>query len=303
MRAMTITLLLASICATTQIVAAAELPSERPRAYPPEMPSAEVVTYKKVDAVDLKMYVYRHKTTQAPRPAIIFFFGGGWTSGSPEQFRYQCEYLASRGVTAISADYRVKSRHNTTAIDCVRDAADAIRYVRANASRLGVDADRIVAAGGSAGGHLAACLGTLAKIPGDAGPNGDVDFRPNAMILFNPALNLGDGAGQKLTTERTGVDPLEISPFHHVDDKTPPTLLLFGTDDKMVPAAQAFVKKMDQTGGRCEMELYPGEGHGFFNLGRDENKMFRATLERTDKFLESLGYVTGSPQVAEFFRN
>lgn len=280
-----------------------DLPAKPVLHYPPQLPGTVEETYKRVGEVELKLYVYRAEARNAKRPAIIFFFGGGWTGGSPAQFRYQCEYLASRGVTAITADYRVKSRHNVLAIDCLRDAADAIRYVRANAARFSVDPEKIIAAGGSAGGHLAACLGTLAEIPGDDGPNRDVDYRPNAMVLFNPALHFGDGVGLQLTSERTGVDPLTISPFHHVDGKTPPTLLLFGTEDRMTDAAKAFADKMQNAGRHCELQLYEGETHGFFNVGRNENKMFRATLERTDVFLESLGYVNGLPQVADFFRH
>ena len=98
------------------------------------------------------------------RPAIVCFFGGGWTGGTPRQFLPQCKYLATRGMVAIAADYRVASRNHVKAVDCVRDAKSAIRYVRKNAARLGVDPERIVAAGGSAGGHLAAACGTISGL-------------------------------------------------------------------------------------------------------------------------------------------
>lgn len=117
--------------------------------------------YKTVGEVKLPIYIFAppdHKPTDR-RPAIIFFFGGGWTSGTPRQFEPQCRYLASRGMVAMTADYRVFSRHGTLAVKCVEDAKSAIRWVRANASRLGVDPKRIAAGGGSAGGHIAACAG------------------------------------------------------------------------------------------------------------------------------------------------
>jgi acetyl esterase len=312
----TMLFLLASLFSATTLPTTAdgvELPKKGANGYPPELPKATAEVYKQVGDVKLQLYVHRppqskagdanEKATAVGRPAIIFFFGGGWNGGSPGQFRYQCEYLASRGMIAVTADYRVASRQGVKAIDCVRDAADAVRYLRTNAAKFGLDPNKIVAAGGSAGGHLAACLGTLPEIPTAAGTQSDVSYCPNAMLLFNPALDLSDGkTGLALTSERTGVDPLVISPLAHVSKQTPPTLLLFGSEDKMVEAARAFSEKLQQLDGRCELEVYPGQAHGFFNVGRDENRPFLATLERADRFLESLGYVTGSPQVANFFK-
>ena len=71
------------------------------------------------------------------RPAIVFFFGGGWTGGSPGQFEQQCKYLASRGMVAITADYRVASRHNVKAMCCVADAKSAIRFRAQERGRAG----------------------------------------------------------------------------------------------------------------------------------------------------------------------
>src|SRR6185436_11894787 len=131
--------------------------------YPPEFSGAQTVTYKTVGETKLALYVFNpegHKASDT-RPAIVFFFGGGWTSGSPAQFEQQCRYLASRGMVAMTADYRVASRHQVKAAQCVADAKSAIRYVRAHAKELGVDPKRIAAGGGSAGGHIAGCTGTL----------------------------------------------------------------------------------------------------------------------------------------------
>ena len=172
----------------------------------------------------LKLYVFEPEDWKPTdkRPAIVCFFGGGWTGGTPRQFLPQCKYLATRGMVAIAADYRVASRNHVKAVDCVRDAKSAIRYVRKNAARLGVDPQRIVAAGGSAGGHLAAACGTIA---GFDEPNEDagVSSRPNAMLLFNPAVVLAPVEGldldsERLATlgERMGTNPRDLSPYHHV---------------------------------------------------------------------------------------
>ena len=121
------------------------------------------------------------------RPAIVFFFGGGWTSGKLEQFEPQASHLARRGMVAARADYRVKSRHGVTPKECVEDAKSAVRWMRANAAKLGVDPDRIVAAGGSAGGHIAACTAFSPGLDAE-GEDANVSSKPNALVLFNPVL-------------------------------------------------------------------------------------------------------------------
>ena len=95
------------------------------------------------------------------RPAIVFFFGGGWKNGSYLQFVAQSDYFASRGMVAASADYRIESIHHTTPDKCVEDAKSAVRYLRQHASELGIDPGKVVAGGGSAGGHIAACTALI----------------------------------------------------------------------------------------------------------------------------------------------
>jgi acetyl esterase/lipase len=279
------------------------------RAYPPDMPGAKEELYKTVGETRLKLYVFQPKDLKPgdKRPAVVFFFGGGWQNGSPRQFLPQSKYLATRGIVAIAADYRVASRHQVKAVECVKDAKSAIRYVRANAARLGIDPNKIVAAGGSAGGHLAACTGTIAGLDE---PNEDprVSSRPNAMLLFNPAVVLAPLEGVKLDQkrladlgERMGIEPRELSPYHHVTKGAPPAAIFHGTDDQLVPHASvaAFAKAMKDAGNRCELYSYEGQGHGFFNYGRERNIMFVETLRQADKFLASLGYVQGEPTLEE----
>src|SRR5205823_3485066 len=114
------------------------------------------------------------------RPVIVFFFGGGWTQGKVEQFEPQAAYLAGRGLVAARADYRVNSRHGVTPDACVEDAKSAVRWLRLNAAMLGIDPERVVAAGGSAGGHIAACT----TCPGLDAEDEDakVSSRPNALV-------------------------------------------------------------------------------------------------------------------------
>jgi acetyl esterase/lipase len=257
-------------------------------AYPPTFQDARVETYRKIGSTELKLWIFGESDPQAKKPAIVFFFGGGWNSGSPAQFESQARHFAKRGMIAITADYRVKSRHGVPVVECVKDAKAAIAWVRQNAQRLGIDPDKIAAAGGSAGGHLAASTGTI--------PGFGSDERPNAMILFNPACTLAPIAGwqpgdakAKLSTERFGVKAEVISPAHHIGPHTPPTLILHGKADTTVPYASvvAFERAMKQAGRPCKLVGYDGAGHGFFNRGEYASK----TLAEADSFLIDLGWI------------
>ena len=121
-------------------------------AYPAELPGARAEVYRSTEQIDLSAWIYvpGGHCADTGCPAIVFFFGGGWNGGSPGQFRSQAEHLAERGMVAIVVDYRVKSRQGTLANIAVSDAKAAIRWVRVNAGRLGIDPQRIAAGGGSA---------------------------------------------------------------------------------------------------------------------------------------------------------
>jgi acetyl esterase len=274
-------------------------------AYPPSFPEAKPEVYKTVGDVKLNLYVFNppdHKGGDK-RPAIVFFFGGGWRSGNPRQFYEQCKHLASRGMVAITADYRVASRHDVKAVSCVADAKSAIRYVRQNAERLGIDPGKIVAAGGSAGGHIAACTGTIEGFD-EAGEDKTVSSVPSAMVLFNPALVLAPVEGLQLDqgritalADRMGVEPKELSPIHHVKKGAPPTLILHGKADTTVPyvTAEAFATAMTAAGNQCELAGYEGQPHGFFNFGRGDGTHYTKTVQAMDAFLVKLGYLKAVP--------
>jgi acetyl esterase/lipase len=138
-----------------------------------DSPTTKSLVYRKAKQAHLEIEIHYPpgwKDTDK-RPGIVFFFGGGWEQGTIRQFEPQTTHLASRGIVAARADYRVKSRHGVTPKECVEDAKSAIRWMRQNAAKLGVDPERIVAAGGSAGGHIAACT---ALTPGLDAPGEDV---------------------------------------------------------------------------------------------------------------------------------
>jgi len=258
----------------------------------------KAVVYKTIGQAELKLHIFNPDghSTSAGHPAIVFFFGGGWVGGSPSQFFPHCEYLSSRGMVAVSAEYRVKSRHNTSPRECVEDGKSTVRWLRQNAASLGIDPNRVAAGGGSAGGHVAAATATVKEFER---PDEDktISSRPNALVLFNPVYDNGpDGYGHDRVKDYWKT----ISPMHNIDKSTPPTIVFLGTKDKLIPVAtaQTYKKLMRENGRRCDLHLYEGKGHGFFNYRGDMKDYYRTVLE-TDKFLTSLGYLKGPPTLKE----
>ncbi|MBX9787602.1 MAG: alpha/beta hydrolase [Pirellulales bacterium] len=261
-----------------------------------DAPVTKSFVYKETPQAALKLFVHYPPGWQASdsRPGIVFFFGGGWQRGNVEQFARQAEYLASRGMIAARADYRVKSRHDVSPRDCVLDARAALAWFRSHATELGVDPGKIVASGGSAGGHLAACTALGPKLDGE--PDADqAAYRPNALVLFNPALRF-DGVPRLM--ERIGGDEgvgKAISPTLNLDRTSPPTMILYGTADQLYAQGKEFAERAKPLGVRVEMFTADDQPHGFFNRPPWTDR----TLLAVDKFLASLGYLEGEPTIAE----
>ncbi len=252
--------------------------------------------YKAVNGTELKMDVFEPAGFKATdhRPAIVFFFGGGWIGGSTRQFYQQARAMSDQGLVAFSADYRLINRNKTTPFECVKDGKSAIRWVREHAAELGVDPDRIVAAGGSAGGHVAACTGVIEGHE-EAGEKTTISSMPNAMILFNPVLDTTDkGYGAKKFQPEQQTD---LSPCHHVRKGIVPTIIFHGTADKTVPFENAgrFTKLMKEAGNACVLVPFEGKDHGFFNgsFFRKANgdADYDVTMKRSIEFLKTQSIV------------
>lgn len=230
---------------------------------------------------------------------IIFFFGGGWSGGSTAQFYAQAKYMASRGLVAISAQYRTSKSHNAIPRQCVEDGKTAIRYVRQHAEALGIDPNKIIVSGGSAGGHVAATTVMCPEI--DADPDSPVSCVANAMILLNPVYDNGPG-GYSYARVKNYWE--EISPMHNIRAGLPPAVVFFGTKDRYVPVdtIRAFQEKMTEVGNRCETHIYEGAQHGFFNINGDHGgrKKFEDVLTKADAFLVQEGFLSGENHVSEW---
>ena len=256
--------------------------------------------FKVIDGDSLYLHVFQPKEIKTPTAVIVFFFGGGWVGGNPKQFYQQSDYFASRGILAISAEYRVKNAHGTTPFECVEDGKSAIRWVREHAKELNINPDKIVASGGSAGGHVAVSTAVIDGFE-NANENLLASSVPNAVIVYNPVLDTTEkGYGAKKMVGRE----TEISPVDQLKKKLPPMLLFHGTKDRTVPFENAFRfnEKMNELGNDSKLVAIENVDHGFFNgdffRNGFGNKYYNLTMYDTDVFLKELGYLKGKPTIS-----
>ena len=257
--------------------------------------SQEEILYKRVDTTQLFLEVHYPPNMESSRsyPAMVFFFGGGWVGGNRSQFLHQAQYFAKRGVVCFLADYRTSKVNGTTPFESVKDAKSAIRFIRKNATKYNIDGTRLIASGGSAGGHLAAAT-ALVEGYNDPADDMSIDCIPNALVLFNPVVDNGPGG---YGYERIGEAYKDFSPLHNIKKDAPSTILFLGTKDHLIPVVTAEYYKlvMEKVESRCDLKLYDGKGHGFFNYKDFES--YKSTVAVADQFLVSLGYLKTEPIV------
>lgn len=284
-----------------------------------QAPAMKELVYKTVEGEHLRMFWIAPDDSKKglKRTAVIWIHGGGWTGGITETFFPHARYFASRGAVGFCIDYRLlKVDGNATVADCVADCKSAIRYIRQHAEEFGIDPDKVIVMGDSAGGHLASCMGTL---EGFDDPLDDFKFSayPNAMVLYNPLSDftssvfinriIGGKALEKKPTPESQVptaDQIELakklSPLYNVHKNQAPCLILHGLDDKVIFPGQSekFNDAMKQVGNNCSLILLPNTSHAFVcaNYKSSEEEVVNAIREG-DKFLTSLGFLKGQPSL------
>ena len=243
-------------------------------------------TYKSVDGKDLQMSVFLPDDYQSGKqfPTFVVFHGGSWNAGDASWHYPDCRYWASRGMIAASVDYRLRDRDKISVpLECVKDAKSAIRYLRKNATALKVDTDRIVVAGGSAGGQLAAATAMItSKATNDDVFDVAISCKPDAVILYNPWF--------KCQTD--------LSPTNFVAANLPPFITFLGEKDPTpVAALKTFHDSLKGAGNASEYYVGNGAGHGFCNGRNPRNRFFYWSLELEDQFLFKHGILKGSSKV------
>jgi acetyl esterase len=250
--------------------------------------------YKTIDTFQLKIdFFYTNQSfARENNTAIVFYHGGGWAFGTPSEFFSTCERYARMGIVTFSVEYRLSIENGVTPsktispIESVMDAKSALRWVRGNAGKYHIDRNKIVAAGQSAGGHLALCTAMIDDYNEKSDDIG-ISCSPNAILLFSACINAVEGWCDRLLADRRS-KIWSISPAHNVRKGLPPMIEFHGTDDEMVPfwTVQFFDIAMKKEGNYFEQHKYEGRKH---YLGDGNPKYSRyyddEILKITDDFL------------------
>lgn len=248
--------LLVAFIAFTRTVAAEDVT-------PLTLPGAETFAYREGDARML-LHVVKPAGWKATdrRGALIFFFGGGWSRGTPEKSIGWAKWAASLGLVGIAPDYRTKDRHDTSPLASVADGRAALRWVQDHATELGLDSAKIVVGGNSAGGHVALWTGFTATPPG-SDPAEAPRTPPAGLVLFSAVSDTSGLSGY--TPKRFGDQATALSPVHQLESRMPPMLAFHGDADKTVPYTQAVAlrDKLVAAGNACELVTVPGGSHAF----------------------------------------
>jgi acetyl esterase len=245
------------------------------------------VVYKKVSDRELVLHVFEpagHKATDK-RPCFLVIHGGGWSGMEPRRMFPFADHFAKKGMLGISLQYRLSnSRTGFSVFDCVKDARSSVRYVRAHAAELGIDPDKIIVSGGSAGGHLAASTALFDGV-NEGSDDLKVSSVPNALVLLFPVI---DTSAEGYGNAKIGDRWKEISPAHQVRKGVPPTIIFHGTADPTTPfkCAKLFQEEMLKAGNRCELDVNEGGAHGYL---MHTQELYDDTMAKTEKFLGSLG--------------
>lgn len=254
-----------------------------------QMEPTQKVVYKSVGDRSLDLHIFNPAGHEAwnTRAAYITFHGGGWVNRDARYFYPFADHFAKKGMVGISVGYRLHDKKKCISVfDCVKDARSAVRYVREHAGELGIDPNKIIVSGGSAGAHLAAGTALFDDV-NEATDDLAISTVPNALVLYYPVIDTSvDGYGNEKIGERWK----KLSPVDHVRSGMPPTLVLHGTGDEVTPYAGAkqFDQKMEELGNECQLITFEGGRHGYFIF---DLKLFEEAMKQTEQFLDDLSFL------------
>ena len=247
------------------------------------------ITYAEAGGARVQLNLARPKGVSGPLPAVLCIHGGGFRAGSREGYNKLCLTLAQRGFVAATISYRLAPMHQFPA--AVHDTKAAVRWLRANAAKYGIDPARIGVTGGSAGGHLAQFLGVTAGVKEFEGTDnpgfssavtcvvnvyGPSDFTKSYGKSVDAHVVLPMWLGGDVETARA--KHIQSSPLNWVTPNAAPTLIQHGTEDKYVAYEQAvwMRDRLAACGVPVELQTLEGAGHGF--KGADAEKAEAALI-------------------------
>ena len=280
------------------------------------------VVYKEVDGRKLTLDVYMPAGSKPENaPLIYFVHGGGWAAGNKEKFGNRItlpvfRQLAEKGFVCASVSYRLcKPGRNVVMRDCVTDAMDGLRFLKKNAGLYGLDPEKIVVFGESAGGQIAQIL-TYAEPESFVGDKdlaqhgvrpvagiswyGPTDFTDVKLFETDLSDKLANRFGDRITGGKGGYaeNPeafKEMSSYFQIRKDSPPLLLMQGDTDATIPFPHAphLKKKADSIGADVRMVIVKNAGHNWRKAGGDPDpgleEIQTITAEYALQYVESKG--------------
>jgi acetyl esterase/lipase len=221
---------------------------------------------------ELRCNIYRPPDQRPNAPAVLLVHGGGWAQGDRSQLHGYGILLGRVGYLCVACEYRRSGESKWPAQ--IHDVKAALRWMRANAGELGIDPEKIAVSGNSAGGHLALIVGGTPNLPEFEGEGGNASVSTDvaAVIAFYAPAALSrvagdpDGTLKALMGEHPTTEAMRgVSPVSHVSASFPPTMLIHGTKDELVPteASLRMYRDLSAAGVDTELHIFAGEPHGF----------------------------------------
>ena len=254
------------------------------------------VVYQRYGKRKMKLDVFYDKRSEKKQTAVIIIHGGGWRSGNREQHHQMAQKLAGLGYVCFTPEYRLSTEALFPA--AIYDIKAAIRWVRENAVKYNVNPNQIVALGFSAGGELAAFMGTTGNMPLFEGvvTRSDSNSQVNAVIDIDGTLSFvhpesSEGDDSKNISAGTywfGYSRKEnlklwetASPLSYANDKTPPTLFINSSIARMHAGRDDYRKILTENGIYSEVHEFENSPHSFCLF----NPWFEPTIQYIDNFL------------------
>jgi acetyl esterase/lipase len=247
--------------------------------------------------VKLDLYLPSAKLAAQPLPLVVWVHGGGWEQGNPRtdwtygDWTQVLARLSARGYVVAGITYRFSSEARFPAQ--IDDVHAALRFLRQNAARWGIDPNRVYIWGLSAGGHLAALAGTeSAGLAAEERVQGVVDwFGPSDFTGFD-TKGPNNTIGTFLGCPETGCSQetlRKVSPVTYISAQAPPTLIMQGDKDSLVPLAQSqeLYDRLHAAGVSVKFLHFPGQQHGFVGATPGE---LQQDLETVFAFFDQLSH-------------
>ncbi len=257
----------------------------------------EIQVYKTAKDLQLEAHIFKPENfdPQISYPVLAAFHGGGWQAGHADWTFSSAKHAAEHGMVGVAIEYRLSNRSDITPVEAMEDTRDAIRWIRKHSEVLGIDKDRIVGKGLSAGGHLISSISVVQEEL-----EGEESSVPNALVLISPAIDTQDDYFKSLLREGTNASGLSALENLERGMKIPPTLILQGRTDRVTPTsfAEQFKQKMEALDYDCQLKIYENCGHIFTPSHLDDTGMpmpdpeiSRLALEEQITFLRARNFI------------